>query len=298
MSLGGGASSTLDNAVNSANSDGLLVVVAAGNSNTDACTASPARASGAYTVASSTQTDGRSSFSNYGSCVNVFAPGSSIYSAWYTSNSAYNTISGTSMASPHVAGTPSFCRLFKIFLSLFFWTYQDIDSTFFRRRFSLHGRWNLHFHQCCQDRHQQHWKLWLHQQPKQQPKRPRFLLRLNVLIKLLFTRTLLCSVSPWNFNITSSILFPASVALNQEVSPRDWVLEIKKKLGRFVVVLGLEMKWTEFAHKPPKVVTQFWYFSRHVRNTSVESNTGNTGKHGTSTRLGTSRYVFARHGKN
>ena len=65
---------------------------------------SPARAANAITVGSTTSTDARSSFSNYGTCVDVFAPGSSITSAWYTSTTATNTISGTSMASPHVAG--------------------------------------------------------------------------------------------------------------------------------------------------------------------------------------------------
>jgi serine protease len=80
------------------------VVVAAGNDNANACNYSPARVANAITVGSTTSTDARSSFSNYGSCVNIFGPGSSIRSAWYTSNTATNTISGTSMASPHVAG--------------------------------------------------------------------------------------------------------------------------------------------------------------------------------------------------
>jgi len=104
MSLGGGASSTTDNAVANMRSAGVTVVVAAGNDNQDACNSSPARSSAAITVGSTTSTDSRSSFSNWGTCVDVFAPGSSITSAWYTSNSATNTISGTSMASPHVAG--------------------------------------------------------------------------------------------------------------------------------------------------------------------------------------------------
>ena len=104
MSLGGGANSSVDTAVNNLNSAGVTPVVAAGNSNANACNYSPARASGAYTVGSTTSGDVRSSFSNYGSCVNIFAPGSSITSAWHTSDSATNTISGTSMASPHVAG--------------------------------------------------------------------------------------------------------------------------------------------------------------------------------------------------
>jgi serine protease len=104
MSLGGGASSATDTAVNNLINSGVTVVVAAGNDNANACNYSPARVANAITVGSTTSTDARSSFSNYGSCVNIFAPGSSIKSAWYTSNTATNTISGTSMASPHVAG--------------------------------------------------------------------------------------------------------------------------------------------------------------------------------------------------
>jgi subtilisin family serine protease len=104
MSLGGGASTATDDAVNRMHNAGVTVVVAAGNSNTNACNSSPARAANAITVGSTTSTDARSSFSNYGTCVDVFAPGSSITSAWYTSTTATNTISGTSMASPHVAG--------------------------------------------------------------------------------------------------------------------------------------------------------------------------------------------------
>ena len=104
MSLGGGASTSLDNAVANAVAAGVTVAVAAGNENQNACNVSPAREPSALTVGSTTSSDTRSSFSNYGSCVDLFAPGSSITSAWHTSNSATNTISGTSMASPHVAG--------------------------------------------------------------------------------------------------------------------------------------------------------------------------------------------------
>lgn len=104
MSLGGGVSSALDAAVNNSISDGVTYAVAAGNENTNACNGSPARVGAALTVGSTTSTDARSSFSNYGSCLDLFAPGSSITSAWYTSTSATNTISGTSMATPHVAG--------------------------------------------------------------------------------------------------------------------------------------------------------------------------------------------------
>lgn len=104
MSLGGGASTALDNAVNSAVTQGITMVVAAGNDNRNACSYSPARAVNAMTVGSTTSSDSRSSFSNYGTCLDIYAPGSSITSTWSTSNSATNTISGTSMAAPHVAG--------------------------------------------------------------------------------------------------------------------------------------------------------------------------------------------------
>ncbi|CAN5689012.1 S8 family peptidase [soil metagenome] len=104
MSLGGGASSALDTAVNNSIAAGVTYAVAAGNSNANACNYSPARVASAVTVGSTTSTDARSSFSNFGSCLDVFAPGSNITSAWYTSDTATNTISGTSMASPHVAG--------------------------------------------------------------------------------------------------------------------------------------------------------------------------------------------------
>jgi subtilisin family serine protease len=104
MSLGGSASSAVDSAVANSTSAGVSYAVAAGNSNANACNYSPARAASAVTVGSTTSSDARSSFSNYGSCLDIFAPGSGITSAWYTSSSATNTISGTSMASPHVAG--------------------------------------------------------------------------------------------------------------------------------------------------------------------------------------------------
>ena len=104
MSLGGGASTSLDNAVANSIASGVTYAVAAGNSNVNASTQSPARVSSAITVGSSTSGDAKSSFSNYGSVVDIFAPGSSITSAWRTSDTAINTISGTSMAAPHVAG--------------------------------------------------------------------------------------------------------------------------------------------------------------------------------------------------
>jgi len=104
MSLGGGASSALDTAVNNCINDGVTFAIAAGNSNANACNSSPARVAAAITVGSTTSTDARSSFSNFGTCLDIFAPGSSITSAWSTSDTATNTISGTSMATPHVAG--------------------------------------------------------------------------------------------------------------------------------------------------------------------------------------------------
>ncbi len=104
MSLGGGASSALDTAVVNSINAGVTYAVAAGNSNANACNYSPARVGAAITVGATTSSDARASYSNFGNCLDLFAPGSSITSAWYTSNTATNTISGTSMASPHVAG--------------------------------------------------------------------------------------------------------------------------------------------------------------------------------------------------
>jgi subtilisin family serine protease len=104
MSLGGSPSSTLDAAVRNVISRGVTVVVAAGNSNTDACNTSPARVSEAVTVAASDRSDVRASFSNFGRCVDIFAPGVSIPSAWHTSPTASTQLSGTSMAAPHAAG--------------------------------------------------------------------------------------------------------------------------------------------------------------------------------------------------
>jgi cerevisin len=104
MSLGGGKSIALDDAVNGAVETGLHFAVAAGNDNRDACTFSPAAAEKAVTVGASTLGDERAYFSNYGPCVDVFAPGLNILSTWIGSETAVNTISGTSMASPHTAG--------------------------------------------------------------------------------------------------------------------------------------------------------------------------------------------------
>jgi subtilisin family serine protease len=104
MSLGGGASTSLDTAVRNSIAAGVTYAVSAGNSNVNASSSSPARVGEAITVGSTTSTDAKSSFSNYGSVVDIFAPGSSITSAWSTGDTATRTISGTSMASPHVAG--------------------------------------------------------------------------------------------------------------------------------------------------------------------------------------------------
>jgi cerevisin len=112
MSLGGGKSRALDAAVNGAVDAGIHFAVAAGNDNRDACDYSPAAAEKAVTVGASTIEDERAWFSNYGTCVDIFAPGKDITSTWIGSKVATNTISGTSMASPHVAG------LLAYFLSL------------------------------------------------------------------------------------------------------------------------------------------------------------------------------------
>ncbi|MEV0678505.1 S8 family serine peptidase [Actinosynnema sp. NPDC050436] len=105
MSLGGGADATVDQAVRNSIAAGVTYGLAAGNDNgANACNVSPARTTEAITVGSTTNTDGRSSFSNIGTCLDIFAPGSNITSSWYTDDNATNTISGTSMATPHVVG--------------------------------------------------------------------------------------------------------------------------------------------------------------------------------------------------
>ncbi|RKF65476.1 Alkaline protease 2 [Erysiphe neolycopersici] len=120
MSLGGGKSTALDYAVNGAVSSGVHFAVAAGNDNADSCLYSPAAAELAITVGASTLSDERAYFSNYGKCNDIFAPGLNIMSAWTGSKDAVKTISGTSMASPHIAG------LIAYYLSL----QPDIDSDF------------------------------------------------------------------------------------------------------------------------------------------------------------------------
>ncbi len=109
LSLGGGANSSVDAAVRRMITDGVATAIAAGNGNAggraqDACKYSPARVAEAMTIGATNSTDTKASWSNYGNCIDWFAPGVGITSAWYTSNSATNTISGTSMATPHTAG--------------------------------------------------------------------------------------------------------------------------------------------------------------------------------------------------
>ena len=109
MSLGGGASSSLDTAVNNSINDGVSYAIAAGNGDAfgnaqNACNFSPARVAAAMTISATDKTDTKASWANYGSCVDWFAPGVSITSAWYSSDTATNTISGTSMATPHTTG--------------------------------------------------------------------------------------------------------------------------------------------------------------------------------------------------
>ncbi|MFI9209409.1 S8 family peptidase [Streptomyces sp. NPDC053253] len=104
LSLGGGASTALDNAVKNSIADGVTYAVAAGNSGVNASSSSPARVAAAITVGATSNTDAKASWSNYGSVLDLFAPGVSITAGWNTSDTATNTISGTSMATPHVAG--------------------------------------------------------------------------------------------------------------------------------------------------------------------------------------------------
>lgn len=105
MSLGGGFSQSQNDAVKACFNAGVLVSVAAGNDNANACNYSPASEPTAVTVAATDINNARASYSNYGTCVDIFGPGSAITSAWIGSPTATNTISGTSMASPHVCGT-------------------------------------------------------------------------------------------------------------------------------------------------------------------------------------------------
>ena len=104
MSLGGPFSAAANQAVANSIAAGVTYVVSSGNSSTDACSQSPASLPAALTVNASTSTDARASFSNFGTCTDIFAPGVGILSTWNSSNTATGTLSGTSMATPHVAG--------------------------------------------------------------------------------------------------------------------------------------------------------------------------------------------------
>jgi subtilisin family serine protease len=104
MSLGGGADRALDDAVRRSVAAGVVYALAAGNDNRDACNTSPSRTAEGITVGATTNSDARASFSNYGGCVDIFAPGHNITSSWHTSDADNKTISGTSMATPHIAG--------------------------------------------------------------------------------------------------------------------------------------------------------------------------------------------------
>ncbi|WDZ84861.1 S8 family peptidase [Micromonospora cathayae] len=115
MSLGGGLNTALNTAVANSIADGVSYAVASGNSNANACSFSPASVPTAISVNASQSNDARASFSNYGTCTDIFAPGVGVLSAWYTSDTATNSISGTSMASPHVAGAAA--RVLQVFPS-------------------------------------------------------------------------------------------------------------------------------------------------------------------------------------
>jgi subtilisin family serine protease len=104
MSLGGGANDALDAAIRNSIADGVSYALAAGNDNADACATSPARVTEAMTIGATDTTDTRASFSNFGPCVDWFAPGLNITSDWWMTDTSTNTISGTSMATPHTAG--------------------------------------------------------------------------------------------------------------------------------------------------------------------------------------------------
>ena len=110
LSIGGPKSAALNDAITRLTNSGIAVVAAAGNSNADACNYSPSSTPTAITVGATTSTDAKSSFSNWGSCVDIFAPGTGITAGWHTSKTDINTISGTSMAAPHVTGAVAIYR--------------------------------------------------------------------------------------------------------------------------------------------------------------------------------------------
>ncbi|MEU4565505.1 S8 family peptidase, partial [Micromonospora sp. NPDC023956] len=123
MSLGGGLNTSLNTAVANSIADGVTYAVASGTSNQNACNFSPASVPTALTVNASQSNDARASFSNWGTCTDIFAPGVNILSAWHTSDTATNTISGTSMASPHVAGAAA--RVLQVYPT---WTPAQVSS--------------------------------------------------------------------------------------------------------------------------------------------------------------------------
>ena len=130
LSLGGSLSTALDNAVATVIAAGIPVVVSAGNDNANACNESPADVTAAITVAASTSDDHAASFTNHGSCVDIFAPGVDILSAWIGSSTAHRVISGTSMATPHVAGVVArFLELTPTATPAQIWTALDTTAT-------------------------------------------------------------------------------------------------------------------------------------------------------------------------
>lgn len=144
MSLGGGKSPALDLAVNAAVNAGIHFAVAAGNENQDACNSSPAAAENAITVGASTLSDARAYFSNYGKCVDIFAPGLNILSTYIGSDSATATLSGTSMASPHIAGLLSyFLSLQPASSSEFFTSAKGVTPKQLKKNLIAYGSKNI-----------------------------------------------------------------------------------------------------------------------------------------------------------
>ncbi|EGW32934.1 uncharacterized protein SPAPADRAFT_60277 [Spathaspora passalidarum NRRL Y-27907] len=136
MSIGGGISEALDLAVNAGTKAGLHIAVAAGNDNKDACEYSPARAQGPITVGATNFKDERASFSNFGKCVDIFAPGQDIESTFIWSDSI--AMSGTSMASPHVAGLLSYYLSLQPDINSEFYT-NLIEPATLKRRLTTYG---------------------------------------------------------------------------------------------------------------------------------------------------------------